>query len=190
MAIDDLLPDHIAVVVNSADQTVSTIDLTTGAVTSTVSVAIGPTAGSPAGIAPVPFSIGINSLTHRAVVAYQSFNEATILDLSTRHPECRAADRWRSDGSDRNRHEPGGSGGRAVELGHRHAWGRRRSNNHDRRSGPQCDQRTDVARTPAVVASLALSTTGVGINGETHQVIFHHSQCGKSRLRSACSTTP
>ena len=78
VAVDSLL--HIAVVVNSGDQTVSTINLnsTPPVVVSTVSVAIGPTAGSPAGSAPVPFSIGINSLTHRAIVAYQSFNEATI----------------------------------------------------------------------------------------------------------------
>ena len=81
VAIDDLLPTHIAVVVNSGDQTISTINLTTDAVISTLSVAIGPTAGSPAGIAPVPYSIGINPLTHRAMVAYQSFNEAPIMDL-------------------------------------------------------------------------------------------------------------
>ena len=86
IAVDDLLAHHIAVVVNSGDQTVSTIDLTTGTVTSTLSVAIGPTAGSPAGIAPVPFSIGINPLTHHAVVAYESFNEATILDVSSGVP--------------------------------------------------------------------------------------------------------
>jgi hypothetical protein len=30
--------------------------------------------------------VGINSLTHRGVVAYESFNEATIVDLSTGTP--------------------------------------------------------------------------------------------------------
>ena len=39
-----------------------------------------------AGPSPVPFSVGINSLTHHGVVAYESFNEATILDVSTGTP--------------------------------------------------------------------------------------------------------
>jgi len=171
VAIDDLLPTHIAVVVNSADQTVSTINLTTFAVISTVSVAIGPTAGSPAGPAPVPYSVGINSLTHRAVVAYESFNEATILDLSTgaavvleqvgglatapigtgTTPNITVDERlnWAVVA-------PGGGGAQTttiVDLGHNAING-------------------DVLRLPSVVASLALSTQGVGINGETHQVLF------------------
>ncbi len=177
VAIDDMLPTHIAVVVNSTDQTISTINLTTDAVISTLSVAIGPTAGSPAGIAPVPYSIGINPLTHRAVVAYESFNEATILDLSSGVPvivQQIGGDLTAPLGTGTTPDvavderlnwaivTPGGGGAQTttiVDLGHGAING-------------------DVARTPAVVASLALSTQGVGINGETHQVIFTNPNAG------------
>lgn len=171
VAVDDLLPHHIAVVVNSGDQTISTIDLTTGTVTSTLSVAIGPTAGSPAGPAPIPYSVGINSLTHRAVVAYQSFNEATILDVSTGTPvivQQIGGDPTAPLGTGTTPQiavdeqlnwaivTPGGGGAQTtniVDLGHNAING-------------------DVVRAPEVVASLALSTTGVGISSETHQALF------------------
>ena len=68
VAVDDLLPHPLALVVNQTDQTVSTIDLTTRAVIgSALPISIGPAATS----ASARFSIGINPLTHRAVVAYQ-----------------------------------------------------------------------------------------------------------------------
>jgi YVTN family beta-propeller protein len=171
VAIDDLLAHHIAVVVNSGDQTLSTIDLTTGAVTSTVSVAIGPTAGSPAGPSPVPFSVGINSLTHRGVVAYESFNEATILDVSTGTPvilQQIGGDPTAPIGTgttpgifvderlDWALVTPGGGGAQTttvVDLGQNAGGG-------------------DVARVPQVIASLALAASGVGINSETHQALL------------------
>jgi len=179
VAIDDLLPTHIAVVVNSADQTISTINLTTDAVISTQSVAIGPTAGSPAGIAPVPYAIGINPLTHRAIVAYQSFNEATVIDISSGAPPPPPYTQIGGDVTaplgtgttpsvavDERLNwavvTPGGGGAQTttiVDLGHGAING-------------------DVARTPAVVASLGLATTGVGINGETHQVLFTNPNAG------------
>ena len=77
VAVDDLLSDPVALVVNSTDQTVSAIDLKTLVVSAPVSVSIGATAGSP-----VPFAIGENPLTHRAIVAYQSTNQATVLAVS------------------------------------------------------------------------------------------------------------
>jgi YVTN family beta-propeller protein len=171
VAIDDLLAHHIAVVVNSGDQTLSTIDLTTGAVTSTVSVAIGPTAGSPAGPSPVPFSVGINSLTHHGVVAYESFNEATILDVSTGTPvilQQIGGDPTAPIGTgttpgifvderlDWALVTPGGGGAQTttvVDLGQNAGGG-------------------DVARVPQVIASLALAASGVGINSETHQALL------------------
>ena len=179
MAIDDLLPTHVAIVVNSGDQTISTINLTTHAVISTQSVAIGPTAGSPAGIAPVPYSIGINPLTHRAIVAYQSFNEATVIDISSGMPPAPPYTQIGGDvtaplgtGTTPNIAvderlnwavvTPGGGGAQTttiVDLGHGAING-------------------DVARTPAVVASLGLATTGVGINGETHQALFTNPNAG------------
>ena len=177
IAVDDLLAHHIAVVVNSGDQTLSTIDLTTGTVTSTVSVAIGPTAGSPAGSAPVPFSIGINPLTHHAVVAYQSFNEATVLDVSTGAPvilQQIGGDVTAPIGTGTNPQisvderlnwaiiSPGGGGAQTttvVDLG--------------KNVTP-----ADAARAPEVIASLGLSTTGVGINAETHQALLTSPNAG------------
>jgi DNA-binding beta-propeller fold protein YncE len=188
VAIDDLLAHHIAVVVNSGDQTISTIDLTTLAVTSTISVAIGPTAGSPAGPAPIPYSVGINSLTHRAVVAYQSFNEATILDLSTGTPaivQQIGGDLTAPLGTgttpavavDERLNwaivTPGGGGAlttNIVDLGHNATGG-------------------DVIRAPQVVASLALSTTGVGINTETHQALFTDPTAGNLTSFSLLNAT-
>ncbi len=171
VAIDDLLPDHIAVVVNSGDQTVSTIDLTTNAVTSTVSVAVGPTAGSAAGIAPVPFSIGINPPTHRAVVAYQSFNEATILDLSTGRPTV-----LQQIGGDPT--APIGTGtSPAVAVDERLNWAIVTPGGGGAQTTTVVDlghnqTALDAARDPAIVASFALSATGVGINAETHQALL------------------
>jgi DNA-binding beta-propeller fold protein YncE len=82
IAVDDLLSHPIAVIVNSGDFTVSAIDLKAKALVGTaLNVNIGPTSTSP-----VPLSIGINPLTHRALVAYRSTNQATVLDLSTGAP--------------------------------------------------------------------------------------------------------
>ncbi len=177
VAVDDLLAHHLAVVVNSGDQTVSTIDLTTGTVTSTLSVAIGPTSGSPAGSAPVPFSIGISSVTHHAVVAYELFNEATILDLSSGTPTILqqiGGDVTAPLGTGTNPQvsvderlnwaiiSPGGGGAQTttiVDLGKNVTPG-------------------DPAQAPEVIASLGLSTTGVGINQETHQALLTSPNAG------------
>lgn len=85
VAIDDLLPpphQHVALVVNNGDNTVSAIDLVTQSVFATLSVAMGP-----AGTSPVAFSVGVNPLSHHAVVAYQSTNIATILGLVPPNPQ-------------------------------------------------------------------------------------------------------
>src|SRR5208282_4745673 len=74
VAVDDLLAHPVALVVNETDQTVSAIDLTTKNV-ATLNVSISAT--NP----PLPFSIGVNPLTHRAIVAYQSTNEASVFDV-------------------------------------------------------------------------------------------------------------
>jgi len=91
VAVDDLLPDPVALVVNNADQTVTAIDLNTLNKTLTnvsISAAANP---------PLPFSVGINAITpqptpqsngtrapvtHRAIVAYQAANVGTVLDVS------------------------------------------------------------------------------------------------------------
>ncbi len=171
VAIDDALAHHLAVVVNSTDQTVSAVDLTTDAVTSTVSVAIGPTAGSPVGIAPVPFSIGINPLSHHAVVAYESFNEASILDLSTGTPVV-----LQQIGGDAT--APIGTGtSPGVAVDERLNWAIVTPGGGGALTTSIVDLGRNSSdplgvRTPEVVASLALSTTGVGIDGETHETLF------------------
>ncbi|MGA2718683.1 MAG: hypothetical protein ABSF78_06925 [Candidatus Acidiferrales bacterium] len=177
VAIDDLLAHHIAVVVNSGDQTLSTIDLTTGAVTSTVSVAIGPTAGSPAGPSPVPFSVGINSLTHRGVVAYESFNEATIVDLSTGTPVV-----LQQIGGDPT--APIGTGTTpAISVDERLDWALVTPGGGGAQTTTVVDLgqdagNGDVARVPQVIASLALAASGVGINSETHQALLSAPNAG------------
>ncbi|HEV2617006.1 MAG TPA: hypothetical protein VGU63_10395, partial [Candidatus Acidoferrales bacterium] len=80
VAVDDLL--HLAAVVNSADNTLSIVNLQTQAVTP-FSLPSNPTGTTPA---PSPYSVGVNPLTHRAVVAYSNTNIAAIVDLSTNPP--------------------------------------------------------------------------------------------------------
>jgi DNA-binding beta-propeller fold protein YncE len=81
VAVDDVadgqLLHDLALVVNNGDNSVAVIDLVTQAVTKTVDL----TPFTPTGSA--PFSIGVNPLSHRAFVANQSTNLGTVLDLVT-----------------------------------------------------------------------------------------------------------
>src|SRR5580700_5907158 len=178
VAIDDqittaggVLGDHIAVVTNSADNTLSVIDLVTQAVTSTLAL---PNTSTPPNGPPVPYGIGINPLTHRGLVAFQSTNSAAIIDFSAGVPTfvqtvsgalapigtglkpAVAVDpilNWAVI-------TPGGVGTiTIVDLG--------------RNPGAGVNP-ADFGRTPVVVASLSISTTvqGVGINAATHQAVF------------------
>jgi YVTN family beta-propeller protein len=169
IAIDDQLPDHIALVVNSGDNTVSAIDLATQSVVGTpLSVQIG--APPPPVAGPVSIAIGVNPLTHRAIVAYQSTNLATVLDTSTGVPLFVAQIGGSLTpfstgvspeiGIDPTLNwaviTPGGAGTiNLVDLGRAPIAG-------------------DGGRPPQVIGSLSLSTSvqGVGINTETHQVLF------------------
>jgi hypothetical protein len=173
VAIDDLLSPPVALVVNSGDQTVSTINLTTQIVTSVVSVAIGPGSGSNAGTAPVPFSVGINPLTHHAVVAYQSFNEATILDVSSGTPTLISQ-------VGGNLLAPLGTGASpSIAIDPEVNWaiitpgggGLQTTTIVD--LGRTANASTgDVGRAPAVIASFGLASSGVGIDSETHQAFL------------------
>jgi DNA-binding beta-propeller fold protein YncE len=191
VAVDDQLPDPVALVVNSADQTVTGIDLTTGN-TTTLSVSIG------AGPNPsLPYAIGINPTTaqpvpgvtpvvHRALVAYQSANVASVLDVSdvagtpvlsmvqtiggtailtfsTGVQPAIAVDprlNWAVV-------TPGGSGTVGIiDLGRDPVPG------------------VDIGRTPQLVASLAGSITiqGIGIDPETHEVFLSDPNATTGRL--------
>jgi DNA-binding beta-propeller fold protein YncE len=178
VAIDDqittaggALGDHIAVVTNSADNTLSVIDLVTQVVTSTLTL---PNTSTPPNGPPVPYGIGINPLTHRGLVAFQSTNSAAIIDFSAGVPTfiqtvsgalapigtgtkpAVAVDpilNWAVI-------TPGGAGTiTLVDLG--------------RNPGAGVNP-ADFGRTPVVVASVSISTTvqGVGINAATHQAVF------------------
>ncbi len=172
IAIDDQFSRiHIAsgLLVNSGDNTVSAIDLSTQSVVGTpLSVQIG--APPPPVAGPVPIAIGINPLSHRAIVAYQSTNLATVLDTSTGVPLFVAQiggslTPYRTGvspeiGIDPTLNwavvTPGGAGTiNLVDLGRAPIAG-------------------DGGRPPQVIGSLSLSTSvqGVGINTETHQVLF------------------
>jgi DNA-binding beta-propeller fold protein YncE len=166
VAIDDQLPDHIAAVTNSADNTISVIDLTTLAVT-TLNLPNPNTAPNPA---PVPWAIGINPLTHRGLVAIQQSNTAEIIDFSNGVPTLVqsvggtftlfSTSTFPSVAVDPRLNwaiaTPGGQGTiNIVDLGHNPAP-------------------NDPLRAPAVLANLTISATiqGVGINTETHQALF------------------
>src|SRR5277367_5785247 len=178
VAIDDqitnaggALGDHIAVVTNSADNTLSVIDLVTQAVTSTFAL---PNTSTPPNGPPVPYGIGINPLTHRGLVAFQSTNSAAIIDFSAGAPTFieTIAGVLAPIGTGVNPNvavdpqlnwaviTPGGAGTiTIVDLG--------------RNAGPGVNP-ADFGRTPVVIASLGISTTvqGVSINPTTHQALF------------------
>lgn len=81
VGVDDIL--HLAAVVNSKDNTLSILNLQTQQVVATVQLPANPTGTTPA---PAPYAVGVNPLTHRAVIAYSSSNIATVFDLSTTPP--------------------------------------------------------------------------------------------------------
>lgn len=197
VAVDDLLPHALALVVNSVDQTVSTIDLTTRAVVGTpLSVAISAsTSGLPA---PVPYSIGINPNTHRAIVAYQSTNEALILDLVNPSPSllppcttppCPVMTIGGSASSYGTGPNP------AVAVDPRLNWalvtpgGAGVVNLVDLGVGQSAGE--PRGRQPQVVGSLSISTTvqGVGLNSETHQAILTDPQAGTLKTFSLLDNT-
>jgi DNA-binding beta-propeller fold protein YncE len=170
VAIDDQLPHHIAAVTNSLDNTISVIDLTTLAVT-TLNLPNPNTVPNPA---PVPWSIGINPLTHRGLVAIQQSNTAEVVDFSNGVPTfvqsvggtftLFSTSTFPSVAVDPRLNwaiaTPGGQGTiNIVDLGH---------------NSSTPDPSIDPVRPPSVLANLTISATiqGIGINPETHQALF------------------
>jgi DNA-binding beta-propeller fold protein YncE len=159
VAVDNLLDE--AVVVNSGDNTFSVVNLATSSVAAPVQLPV---------MMFAPFSVGINPLTHRGLVAYESTNEVAIIDLTTNpatviqtlggatNPISTGATpqvavdpvlNWAVV-------TPGGAGTISiVDL------------------GQPASQGTGV-RMPNLVATLTLTTTinGVSLNTETHQAFF------------------
>jgi DNA-binding beta-propeller fold protein YncE len=174
IAVDDLLSPAIALVVNNADQTVSTINLATMSVIgSPLSVSL--TTATPV---PLPYSIGINPLTHRAIVTYQNTSLATILDLSSGTPVI--VQQFTGTVN-----SPYGTGNNpSVAVDPRLNWavvtpgssGVGDINIVD--LGRTAVAGVDAGRTPRMVAAAQLSTStsnttlGVGLDTETHQILF------------------
>jgi trimeric autotransporter adhesin len=190
---------NIAVVVNSGDSTLSTIDLVTDAVTATVPLPVlpQPQPGLPS---PAYYAIGINPATHRGVVAASSTNVAAAFDVSSGTP---APPPGQSaipliGGSNTNY----GTGPTpAVAVDPRLNWAIVTAGG----GGIPVVNFVDLGRDPAgadpgrqasVVAVLGLSgeAQGVGINTETHQVLLTTPTLGNfttfSLLDQSVSTIP
>ena len=194
VAIDDQLPHHLAVVVNNGSvanggNSVTAIDLTT-LVPTTVAL---PDTSVPPNTAALPYSIGINSLTHRAIVTQQSTNTAWILDLSSGVPvvlqqvggslTAYGTGPTPSVAIDPRLNwaivTPGGSGVISiVDLG------------YDQSAGDT------AGRLPVVIGTLSTtaSTQGVGISGQTHQALLTDPNSGDlatySLLDNSVSSVP
>ena len=170
VAVDDLLANPVALVVNNADQTVSAVDLKTSNVaTLNVSIATG---ASP----PLPFAVGVNPLTHRAIVAYQSTNEAMVLDVSDTGG-VPALTSVQVIGGNSSLFSTGAKPGVAIDP--KLNWAVATPGGSGIISMVDLGVDANPAgvpngRAPQVVADLAISTSvqGVGINPETHQALL------------------
>jgi DNA-binding beta-propeller fold protein YncE len=174
VAIDDQLAHHLAVVVNngsgSGGNSVTAIDLTTNTVTFTLPF---PNTAVPPNTVALPFSIGINSSTHRAIVTQQSTNLAMILDLSTGTPAI-----VQQIGGGLTSYSTGVTPSVAIDP--RLNWaivtpgGGGSVNIVDLGSNPGVTPGDTVGRPPTIIGSLsvATSTQGIGINTQTHQALF------------------
>jgi DNA-binding beta-propeller fold protein YncE len=186
VAIDDIadtqLADDVALVVNSGDNSLTVIDLVTQAVTGTVDL----TPFTPTGS--VPFSIGINPLSHRAFVANQSTNLGTVVDLVSPNlnlstpcatPPCVVTT---IGGSLPPNYSVGANP--AISVDPRLNWavitpgGAGVVNIVDLGRNPSAG---DGGRLPRMIATFtpasstggaAVTTRGVGINTETHQILL------------------
>jgi DNA-binding beta-propeller fold protein YncE len=174
VAIDDQLAHHLAVVVNngsaSGGNSVTAIDLTTNTVASTLAF---PNTAVPPNTVALPFSIGINSSTHRAIVTQQSTNLAMILDLSSGVPAI-----VQQIGGGLSSYSTGVTPSVAIDP--RLNWaivtpgGGGSVNIVDLGRNPGVTPGDTVGRPPAIIGSLsvATSTQGIGINTQTHQALL------------------
>jgi DNA-binding beta-propeller fold protein YncE len=177
VAVDDIL--NLALVVNSVDNTVSVVNLATASVQSTLPLSGFTPVSTQAGVTIAPYSIAINSLTHRGIVVNSTTNTATIIDLITPNPNSTPAcgtppcalttvggtlpsvstGLYPEVAVDPTLNwaivTPGGAGTiTIVDLGRPATPG-------------------DGGKAPVVIATMALSTTvqGVAVNSQTHAVL-------------------
>jgi DNA-binding beta-propeller fold protein YncE len=182
VAVDDgfTAPLHqLALVVNNADNTLSVIDLSTFTVTQTISLA---------GFTPstsLPFSVGINPVTHRAFVADTNANSGTVIDLLNPNPQlqppcttppCPLLQLGGNPTSYGTGPTPG------ISIDPRLNWavvsagggGEGIINLVD--LGRSAIQAVDPGRAPSVIAAFvpggASGVQGTGVNPETHEVLL------------------
>lgn len=172
IAVDDMLSPNVAVVVDNAQNTVVPINLSNFAVGAAITLPVNSQAATP------PYSIGINPVTHRALVANELTSLASILDIgivngspSVTFDEQVGAGNTSFDTGEKpavaidTRLDwavvaPGGGGGviNVVDLGN------------------SVDELYPSGRNAQVLYVQSLSNepspTGVGINPETHMALF------------------
>lgn len=176
VAVDDLLSDPVALVVNNGDQTVTAIDLTTRN-TTTLNVSI-----SSGTNPPLPYSVGVNPLTNRAIVTYQSASLAMILDVSDTGGTPGLTEVETIGGSASNFTGTGATP--AVAIDPRLNWAVVTPGGAGEVSvvdlGADASAGQPQGRSPFAVANLLLSQTvqGVGINPETHEALLSDPDTG------------
>jgi DNA-binding beta-propeller fold protein YncE len=180
VAVDDLLPHHLAYVVNSGSNSISVIDLSlaTPAVTQTLLLSNYAPAIIPIGT--VPFAIGVNPLTHRAFVANRSTNVGTVLDLANANtnlvppcgtPPCPVT-------TIEGGITPYGTGAHpGVAVDPRLNWAMITPGGAGVTSLVDLGRAAsagDVGRVPELIGSISISPAlqGIGLNTETHQALL------------------
>lgn len=181
VAVDDNLSasglHNIAVVVNSVDGTLSTVDMVTDAVTSTFTLPALPAAQPSQPSGPQYYAIGINPATHRGLVAAASTNIAAVIDVSSGVPSLPPPNQPASIGGSNTRYGTGPNPEIAIDP--RLNWAIVTAGG----GGIPVVNFVDLGRDPggadpgrgaAFIANLALpaEVDGVGINPETHQVLL------------------
>ena len=187
VAVDDLLANPVALVVNNADQTVTAIDLATRNQT-TLNVSLSSETNPP-----LPYSIGVNPLTHRAIVAYQSASLAMILDVSDTAGTPGLTEVQTIGGSSSNFTGTGATP--AIAIDPRLNWAVVTPGGAGEISvvdlGVDASANQPEGRSPYAVANLLLSQTvqGVAINPETHEVFLSDPDSGSLYTFSALDNT-
>jgi YVTN family beta-propeller protein len=207
VAIDDAMPaplHNVAVVVNSGDGTLSTIDLTTYAVTATATLPPLPPV-QPNQPAPQYYSIGINPATHHGIVTISSTNVAVIFDTSsgTAAPPPGYNNFEVIGGALEQSYANYGTGPQPqVAIDPRLNWAVVTAGGGGISIVNFVDLGRDPiagiapGRAPATIGSLSLASevTGVGVNPETHQVLLTTPTVGNfttfSLLDQTVSTVP
>ena len=169
VAVDSLL--NLAIVPNNGTNQASVVNLSTQAVTTICLSAL--VSGSCPALPPVsptttpinPFSVGVNSQTHRALIANQSTNVATVVDLSTTPPTV-----YPQIGGSANAVSTGVSP--QVAIVQKLNWAVVTPGGAGAIS--IVDLGGENGRAPSVVATLTITSTvqGIGFNPETNQAIL------------------